>query len=456
VRALRRDALPSARPPPRDHAQHDRADTHAGVLAADGVDARTVVGGVGSQRRSARAERLCRGHLGCPHNMGGIVSPPLFMTASPIAIVLGTRPEIIKTAPVIWALKGRKVPFVLLHTGQHYTESLDAALFEDLGLDAPDVRLEVGSLAAPLQIAAILERTAGALSSLRPSWVLVQGDTNTVLGAALAALKLAIPVAHLEAGLRSDDWDMPEEGNRVLVGRLASLHLCPTEVQRRRLASEGITEGVHVVGNTIVDAVIATAQRSLDRSRLHERIDLGGRYAVLTLHRPSNVDDRKGLEHIVAAVEHAADAHRLRVYWPAHPRTLRWVDELRSRSSPVRILDALGYLDFLRLLRGASVVLTDSGGLQEEACTLRVPCITLRSTTERPEAAEVGANVLCPPSASAHPTSFASRLEPLVAAALTSDKSWRNPFGDGKSAERTVELLTSPHTRRAPSGHRAP
>jgi UDP-N-acetylglucosamine 2-epimerase (non-hydrolysing) len=368
----------------------------------------------------------------------------------PVAIVVGTRPEIIKCSPVIAELSRRDIPFVIIHSGQHYTAALDAAFFDDLDLPAPTFRLQVGSLPPAIQLARIIERATEAFLESKPRWALVQGDTNTVLGAALAALKLSIPVAHLEAGLRSFDWDMPEEANRVLAGRLASLHLCPTELQAHRLAEEGIREGVHVVGNTIVDAVAAHASRARTRSTLHSRLDLQTPYAVLTLHRPSNVDDPAHLFEVLRAISRVAEERALRVFWPVHPRSAAVLAKLpESARSHISIIEPLGYLDFLRLLVDARLVLTDSGGLQEEACTLRIPCITLRTTTERPETVEVGANILCSP----HEL---HELVRCVERMWNAPRDWKNPFGDGHAAERVVDLLMAADTRRAPSAHRAP
>ncbi len=368
----------------------------------------------------------------------------------PVAIVVGTRPEIIKCSPVIAELSRRDLPFVIIHSGQHYTAALDAAFFGDLDLPAPTFRLQVGSLPPAIQLARIIERSTEAFLESKPRWVLVQGDTSTVLGAALAALKLSIPVAHLEAGLRSFDWEMPEEANRVLTGRLAALHLCPTELQAHRLADEGIREGVHVVGNTIVDAVSAHVKRAHARSTLHTRLDLQSPYAVLTLHRPSNVDDPAHLFELLSAIGRVAEEKGIRLFWPVHPRSATVLATLPdSARAHISIIEPLGYLDFLRLLAGARLVLTDSGGLQEEACTLRIPCITLRTTTERPETIDVGANLLCPP----HEL---HRLAECVEQQTNASRDWTNPFGDGHAAKRVVDLLMAEDTRRTPSGHRDP
>jgi UDP-N-acetylglucosamine 2-epimerase (non-hydrolysing) len=367
-----------------------------------------------------------------------------------IAFVVGTRPELIKVAPVVDALAARRARFEIVHTGQHYSYEMDAVFFEELGLPKPAANLEVGSAPAAQQLGTIVIRAAETLEKLRPRWVLVQGDTNSVLGGALAAHKLGLPIAHLEAGLRSDDWEMPEEANRVLAGRIASLHLCPTELQRDRLKAEGIVRGVHVVGNTVVDAALKSAARARERSKVIERLGLGGTpYALVTLHRPSNVDSEARLLVVMRELTAAAARHGLRLVFPIHPRTratiARMPEGKRFFDPPFLTTDPVGYLDFLRLLADAKLTLTDSGGVQEEACTLHVPCVTLRANTERPETVDVKANLLCD-------MTSPGALEAAVDAMLARPRDWRNPLGDGQAGARVADLLLDPNLRRVPSG----
>ncbi len=367
-----------------------------------------------------------------------------------IAFVVGTRPEIIKVAPVVEAVIRRGAPLAIVHTGQHYSYQLDEVFFEELGLPKTYANLEVGSMPAPQQLGTIVIRAAEVLAKLQPRWVLVQGDTNSVLGGALAAHKLGLPIAHLEAGLRSDDWDMPEEANRILAGRLAAMHLCPTEIQRERLRLEGIVRGVHVVGNTVVDAALNNAERARQRSTVMQRLGLPGTpYALVTLHRPSNVDSEDRLRAVLRALGGVAARHGLLLVFPAHPRTRAMIARMPERNQfsepPFVLTDPVGYLDFLRLLSEARLTLTDSGGVQEEACTLRVPCVTLRPNTERPETVHVGANLLCDSTSPAV-------LDAAVDKMLRQPRDWMNPFGDGKTGDRVADLLLDPNARRVPSG----
>jgi UDP-N-acetylglucosamine 2-epimerase (non-hydrolysing) len=367
-----------------------------------------------------------------------------------IVFVVGTRPELIKVMPVVAALRARQAEFAIIHTGQHYSYELDAIFFDELGLPAPAVNLEVGSVPVAEQLGMIIIRTANALLDLKPDWVVVQGDTNSVLGGALAAHKLGIPIAHLEAGLRSDDWGMPEEANRVLAGRVAAMHLCPTEVQVERLRREDITRGVYVVGNTVVDAALRNAERARVHSTILDRLGVRDeRYALVTMHRPANVDSRERLTAILDALTAVGAKHDLKLVFPAHPRTratmTRLADGDRFNRDPFITTEPVGYLDFLGLLAGAQVVLTDSGGVQEEACTLGIPCVTMRANTERPETVAVGANLLCD-------SMDSGDLAAAVDEMLRRPVNWTNPFGDGHAGERVAELLLDVTVRRVPSG----
>lgn len=366
-----------------------------------------------------------------------------------IAVVVGTRPELIKTAPVLHELRRRDAPFMLVHSGQHYTPSLDDVFFRDLDLPPPFANLKVGSKPPAEQLADVLVGTAHLLAAHRPRVVLVQGDTNTVLGAALAGHKAGIAVAHLEAGLRSDDWEMPEEGNRVLAGRVAALHFCPTALQAGRLAAEGITRGVYVVGNTVVDATVMYAERARSQSSILRELSVEAKgFGLLTLHRPSNVDDPDRLRALLSGLAVVARERRFPLVFPIHPRTaekIRQFDLSGLLAHPYLAIEPAGYLDMLQLLQHARLVFTDSGGVQEESCTLGVPCITLRANTERPETVQVGANVLCD-------STEREVLDRMVDDMLSRPRGWTNPLGDGRAAGRVVDVLLDPSAPLKPSG----
>lgn len=353
-----------------------------------------------------------------------------------IAVILGTRPELIKCAPVILEAQRRGIPVGIIHTGQHYTPELDDIFFTELNLPKPIAHVHVGSHQAARQIGLMMERLSDVLHELRPSAVIVEGDTNSVLAGALAAYKSGIPVAHLEAGLRSDDWTMPEESNRVLSDRISRWLFCPTDLQRERLAQEGIAhDGVHVVGNTIVDASLHYSKVAYEKSDIAERLKITNRpYALLTMHRPSNVDEPSRLKAMIEAIGNAARRMGLAVVFPVHPRTRTQMDAHRIGHDVFLETHPLGYLDLLRLQNSAELVLTDSGGIQEEACILRVPSITLRPNTERPETLEVGSSVL-------HHEADADSLHDAMQKQRAKKRDWHNPFGDGKTSERVMDIL---------------
>jgi UDP-N-acetylglucosamine 2-epimerase (non-hydrolysing) len=350
-----------------------------------------------------------------------------------VAVILGTRPEIIKMAPVIKELLKREADFFVLHTGQHYSYSLDRVFFEQLRLPDPRYNLEAGSGSHAAETARMLTGIEDVLLRERPACVLVEGDTNSVLAGALTAAKLGIRVGHVEAGLRSYDRRMPEEINRVLTDHISDLLFAPTEGARQILLGEGIEDGkISVTGNTIVDAV----RQNLALAREREDALAGlkvrpGEYFLVTLHRQENVDDDARLTSILKGLEEVSTALGTEVLYPVHPRARKRLAEL-GLEPRLRIIEPVDYFSFLQLESGARLVLTDSGGVQEEACILGVPCVTLRDNTERPETVAVRANVL----AGAAPESILKCAREMLAG----KRSWENPFGDGRAAERIVSL----------------
>jgi UDP-N-acetylglucosamine 2-epimerase (non-hydrolysing) len=313
-----------------------------------------------------------------------------------ITHVVGARPNFMKIAPVMRALGQREnLAQRLVHTGQHYDPSMSDVFFAELDLPVPDVFLEVGSLPQGAQTAAVLQRFEELLlAGPPPDWVVVSGDVNSSLAAALAAVKLHVRVTHIEAGLRSYDRTMPEELNRVCIDQLSDLLLTPSPDADDNLKREGIpADRIRLVGNVMID----TLKRELPRARrsnVLETLGLTARaYSVLTLHRPSNVDDSATLGRVMSALAPLA-AERPMIF-PVHPRTRKRLLEFGTEPpAGLRLIDPLGYLDFLRLSDAAALVLTDSGGIQEETTVLGVPCLTLRKNTERPITVSQGTNTL--------------------------------------------------------------
>lgn len=352
-------------------------------------------------------------------------------------IVLGTRPEIIKMSPVVREFVRRGLDFFLLHTGQHYSYNMDRVFFEQLGLPEADYNLDVGSGSHGEQTGRMLMGVEKVLSEEEPDLVLVEGDTNTVLAGALAAAKLGVRVGHVEAGLRSYDRLMPEEINRVLADHCSDLLFASTEKSRLILLGEGIGgDKVFVTGNTIVDAVQQNLALAEGRSGILGELRLeAGEYFLATVHRQENVDDERRLRGIMEGLERVCEAFRLPVVYPVHPRARKQLSAFGIGAERVKLVEPLDYLSFLMLESRARLVLTDSGGVQEETCILGVPCVTLRYNTERPETLEVGSNVL----AGAEPGSIVEK----VGLMLGREKGWVNPFGDGEAGARIVEISRS-------------
>ena len=353
-----------------------------------------------------------------------------------IAFVLGTRPEIIKLAPVVRVCEATDVPYTIVHTGQHYSETLDSVFFDQLELPDPDYNLGVGSGSHGAQTGEMLIRLERILEAISPDIVLVQGDTNSVLAGAIAASKMDTELGHVEAGLRSFDRRMPEETNRVVADHVSQYLFAPTEQSRRQLLEEGIHGSrITVTGNTVVDAV--NRNRELARTKSNVLSDLGLRrtsFFLMTAHRAENVDDEATFRQLLEGVELAAREHDVEVIYPVHPRAEKRLEEFGiDVPDPIRTVEPLEYLDFLRLESAAELILTDSGGVQEEACILDVPCVTMRDSTERPETIEVGANLLCRPDA--------VEIARGVAEMMDADTGWENPFGDGDASERIVHEL---------------
>ena len=358
-----------------------------------------------------------------------------------IALAFGTRPEIIKFLPIVRELDSRNIPYYLIHTGQHYTFEMDRIFFSEFGIGAPKYNFRVGSGTHAVQTSKGMVRVEEVLSKEDQNCILVQGDTNSTLAAALAAAKLSIPIGHVEAGLRSFDSSMPEEINRRLTDAVSTVFFAPTEVARRNLLREGFSDSdIYLTGNTVVDSIKVQLAQNGSRGALPNGARRNENLVVATFHRPENVDSRDGLKSIVAILERVSSDLHVGVVWPMHPRTARSLQRFRVPiPKAIRILGPLGYTEFLNLEREASVILTDSGGVQEEACVLGVPCITVRNTTERPETVHVGANILAYPRP--------GRVVDLVHLMRARGSRWANPLGDGRSAQKIVSVLLERFSR---------
>ena len=345
-----------------------------------------------------------------------------------------------KVAPIVEAMRGRATEFapMVVHTGQHYDAQMSEAFFHDLGLPEPDVHLGVGSGSHAEQTAAVLQRFEPVVLRERPDWVVVVGDVNSTLACALCCAKLRVKVAHVEAGLRSRDRTMPEEINRLLTDQISDLLLTPSPDADENLLAENIPrERIRFVGNVMIDSLYAQIERAA-RSSIREELGVKGKdYAVLTLHRPSNVDAPAPLARILSALERIGE--RLPIIFPVHPRTRGRLEEfglmerINVASPRLRLVEPLGYLDFLRLYSGAALVLTDSGGIQEETTALNIPCLTLRENTERPITVTHGTNRV-----------VGTDTETIISAAFDALDHPREsvpPLWDGQAADRILNAL---------------
>lgn len=351
------------------------------------------------------------------------------------AIVLGTRPEIIKLSPIIRECERRSIDYFILHTGQHYSYSMDKIFFEQLELSDAKYNLDIGSSSHGEQTGKMLVGIEKILQNEEPDIVLVQGDTNTVLAGALAASKLGIKVGHVEAGLRSYDRRMPEEINRVLADHCSDYLFAPTEKSKHILLEEGIwNDKIFVTGNTIVDAVCKNVKIAESTVNVLKELHLKPKgYFLLTLHRQENVDDKERFEGILKGLELISNEFGLPIIFPIHPRAKKRMTEFNILSKDIILIEPIDFLRFLQLEKNAMLVLTDSGGVQEETCILKVPCVTMRDSTERPETLEVGSNIL----AGTDPEKILECTKKMT----IKRNNWINPFGNGKSSEKIIDIL---------------
>ena len=346
--------------------------------------------------------------------------------------VVGARPNFPKLAPVHRAGHKAGLSQVVVHTGQHYDDALSGGIFRDLGIAPPDVNLAVGSDTHAVQTARIMERIELVLLEKRPDWVVVYGDVNSTMAAAVVASKLGIRVAHVEAGLRSFDRTMPEEINRIVTDRLADLLLTPSRDADSQLRAEGEPDDeIEFVGNVMIDSLFY-ALPAARATGFREKIGVNGSGVVVTLHRPSNVDDPERMRVLASVLSEIALERE--VVFPAHPRTRRRLENAGLRMDRVRMLEPVGYLEMLDLVEHAFAVVTDSGGLQEETTVLGIPCLTVRSNTERPITISEGTNRLVP-----DPADIITELQRVRRPATAP-----RPEGwDGHAGERVIAALIS-------------
>ena len=365
-----------------------------------------------------------------------------------IGFVFGTRPEIIKLSPVIRECEKRRIKFFTIHTGQHYSKSMSELLIDELNLPHPDYKLKIRSKAAYRQgdhTGRMMTKIEDIFLKERPDIVVVHGDTNTTLAGALTASKISttksftgfqMKVAHIEAGLRSYDRGMPEETNRVIADHLSDFLFVPTKNSKNIVVGEGIKPSkVYVTGNTIVDAVYHILSKNGTESKILKDLKMEkNKYILLTLHRQENVDNKKRVKILLKAIDEIHKKCNLPVLFPIHPRTVKMFESFGIKlPEGIECIDPCGFSDFIKLESNAALILTDSGGVQEEACVLRVPCVTLRTSTERPETVDVGVNMV----AGIDPKKIVSYARKM----LKFSRKYKSPLGDGNAAKKIVDIL---------------
>jgi UDP-N-acetylglucosamine 2-epimerase (non-hydrolysing) len=351
-----------------------------------------------------------------------------------LMVVFGTRPEIIKMSPIVNCALSRGIETVMFHSAQHYSENMDKIFLSGLNLPVHKI---IFSKYKGSELSRIIMESSNVIREINPGIVLVQGDTNTALATSLAARKLHKFVGHVEAGLRSNDWRMPEEHNRVIIDHISELLFAPTEETAENLRRDNVQGKIVVTGNTIVDMVLEGRKIAEGKSSILKTLEaIPSDYFLVTLHREENVDDPRIMKALTESIKAVAGRFQKKIIFPMHPRTRKRIREFEMeedlKATPgLRIIDPIGYLDLLRLLEKSALVLTDSGGLQEESCSLKVPCVTLRNNTERPETVEVGANMI----AGTSPESVSAAVEKM----LSAPHAWPNPLGDGRASERIID-----------------
>ncbi len=353
-----------------------------------------------------------------------------------IVTIIGTRPEIIKMAPVVKELDNLDHEHILVHSGQHFDLMMDEIFFRELGVRSPDYKFEIKHLQPYGQIASTMDHVGRIVED--SNMVIVQGDTNTTVAGAILANKLGKSLGHVEAGIRSFDKTMPEEVNRIITDQLSNLLFAPTQTAKLNLAKENVRQGVHVVGNSVVDALFQNVKVAERQSRILDILNLEPQsYFLTTFHRAENADNPGKLKSVLQALTNIAEKHGKTLIFPIHPRTMRRVKEFNLdgllTKQGLNVIEPVGYFDMLVLEKNSLLILSDSGGLQEEACILRVPCVTLRENTERPETLKIGCNMLA--------GTDKKRIERAVKRQLKLSIRWKNPYGDGTTGKKIADLI---------------
>jgi UDP-N-acetylglucosamine 2-epimerase (non-hydrolysing) len=354
-----------------------------------------------------------------------------------IAIILGTRPEIIKLSSIIRYCKNNKLNYFIIHTNQHYSKNMDGIFFKELDLSKVKYNLEIGSGVHGEMTGRMMIKLEGILLKEKPEVVLVQGDTNTVLAGALVASKLGIKVGHIEAGLRSYDRTMPEEINRIITDHISDYLFCPTTKQSNILKKEGLNKNkIFITGNTVVDAIYECVNISDKKSKILKTLHLTpNEFILITSHRPATVDNKKNFKSVLNGIYNVAKKYNKKIVFPIHPRTRKMIDNFKIKIPKEFILvDPIGYLDMLKLQKESFIIITDSGGIQEEACILKKKCIVTRNNTERPEAIKVGGCLLAG-------NSDSNRILTTTSKLINKRVNWENPFGDGKTGEKIINII---------------
>lgn len=358
-----------------------------------------------------------------------------------ITLIAGARPNFMKIAPIIKAIKlaqsrGKDINYRLVHTGQHYDKKMSGDFFEQLGIPEPDVNLECGGGTQAEQTAAIMVKFEQELMANRADLVLVVGDVTSTMACTITAKKLCVDTAHVEAGIRSGDMTMPEEINRIVTDSLCDYFFTTSEIANAQLKRNGVSDNrIYLVGNTMIDTLFQNIERVRKPDFWDENDLSSGNYFLMTLHRPSNVDDPEKLSSILSAIEEAS--MNFPIIFPVHPRTRKIIDKFKIKDDKMLMIDPQGYLEFMYLVKNAKGIITDSGGITEEATVLHVPCLTLRNSTERPETVTLGTNELI--------GDDIYKLKPSLKKII--DGNWKKgtipPFWDGRTSERIIDAISS-------------